>query len=82
LLGPDERMINPAVSTKLVLRVSRQNERFPSTLASDAAGAPRRQGSIGRAVDHRGSPQTLYVKPSVALGYFVSCISGHCVCWM
>jgi hypothetical protein len=42
-------MINPAVSTKLVLRVSRQNERFPSTLASDAAGAPRHQGSIGRA---------------------------------
>ena len=54
--------------------MSRQNERFPSTRASDAAGAPRRPGRIGRAVDHRGSPQTLDVKPSGALGYFVSCV--------
>jgi hypothetical protein len=61
---------------------AKETERFPSILASDAAGAPRRKGRIGRAVDHRGSPQTLYVKPSVALGYFVSFISEHCVCWM
>jgi hypothetical protein len=61
---------------------AKETERFSSTRASDAAGALRRKGSIGRAVDHRGSPQTLYVKPSVARGYVVSFISGQCVGWM